>query len=547
MNKLTINGGRRRACAGAFLGMTGLGFVAFMAALAGLGNAVVRAEAPALPLISGVFTEHMVLQRDKAVPVWGWTRAGETVTVEFGPQKKTVVAGPDGKWMVKLDPMPASDESRDMIVTTHNPELTTRIADVVVGEVWLASGQSNMAYSFRAWVLNNTAELASATDPLVRQFTLLPKRGLEKPALVPAQGQWHPCTSEMLLKHEDSAVAYFFARELRQRLNVPVGIINASCGGTSIETWTSAEAQAGVPELREMAAEWANKLPEWEAYEQQFTQWRQASTKARAAGEVAPEQPQPPAGARAPHYIPGHFFNGMISPLIPYGLRGVIWYQGEANSFEVRQALLYRRQMELLIGDWRSRWGEELPFAWVQLPNCRRGPGWPLLREAQLQALAIPQTGMAIAIDVGESKDVHPKNKQEVARRLGLWALGKVYGMKVAAASGPLPIRHEIRGGIVEIVFTHADGGLQANGGELTGFLIAGADRKWKVGTARIEGDKVVVSSPEAKTPVAVRYAWEDDPKCNLQNSAGLPASPFRTDDWNDYFAKQQNQKRTDQ
>ena len=549
MKKMTIDGGRQRACFGAILEMAGLGFAVVFAVLAGLGNSVAGTEAQKLPLISGVFTDHMVLQREKPVPVWGWGRAGESITVEFGPQKKTVLAGPDGKWMAKLDPMPASDESREMVVTTSDPKITTRIADVVVGEVWLASGQSNMAWSFKPehGVLNNAAELASATDPLVRQFTLLPKRGLNEPAISPAQGRWHPCNGETMLKNEDSAVAYFFARDLRQRLNVPVGMINASCGGTSIETWTSSEAQARVPELREMAAGWAEKLPEWEAYEQQFAQWRQASEKARAAGEVAPDKPQRPAGQMATHYIPGHFFNGMIAPLIPYGLRGVIWYQGEANSFEVRQASLYRRQMELLIGDWRSRWGEELPFAWVQLPNCRRGAGWPLLREAQLQALAIPQTGMAIAIDVGESKDVHPKNKQEVARRLGLWALGNIYGLKGAPTSGPLPARHEIRDDTVAIVFTHADGGLQANGGDLTGFLIAGADRKWKPGTARIEGDKVLVSSPEVKTPVAVRYAWEDDPQCNLQNSGGLPASPFRTDDWDDHFAKQQNQKRTDQ
>ena len=229
---------------------------------------------------------------------------------------------------------------------------------------------------------------------------------------------------------------------------------------------------------------------------------------------------------------PGGLFNGKIAPLIPYALGGVVWYQGEANT-RGGGGDDYSHQLPLLVTDWRSRWNDELPFAWVQLPNfVRPGEGWPRVREAMLKTLSLPRTGMAIAIDIGDPKNIHPKNKQEVGHRLALWALGDVYGRKVAATSGPLPAKHEVKGADVVVSFTHTNGGLAAKGGEVKGFVIAGEDRAWKPATARIEGDKVIVSSAEVKVPVAVRYAWEDNPECNLANGAGLPASPFRTDDW---------------
>ena len=229
---------------------------------------------------------------------------------------------------------------------------------------------------------------------------------------------------------------------------------------------------------------------------------------------------------------PGGLFLGKIAPLIPFAMRGVVWYQGEANS-QPGKGYLYRYQLPLLVSDWRQRWGEELPFAWVQLPNYQRdGEDWMLVREAMLKTLRLPRTGMAITVDIGESKDIHPKNKQDVGRRLARWALGDVYGHKETATSGPLPAGHEVHGADIVLSFTHCDGGLQAKGGELTGFVIAGADRQWKPATARIEGDQVIVSHPDVKQPVAVRYAWETNPTCNLFNGHGLPASPFRTDDW---------------
>jgi len=210
----------------------------------------------------------------------------------------------------------------------------------------------------------------------------------------------------------------------------------------------------------------------------------------------------------------------------------VVWYQGEANSTFGR-GVLYQVQLPLLVNDWRSHWDDELPFGWVQLPNFgRTDDDWMLVREAQFKTLRLPRTGMAITVDIGETASIHPKNKQEVGRRLSLWALGEVYGQKVAAVSGPLPAGHEVRGAEIVLTFTHADGGLQGKGGELKGFVIAGEDRQWKPALARVESDKVIVSSPDVKKPVAIRYAWAGDPGCNLFNGAGLPASPFRTDDW---------------
>lgn len=227
----------------------------------------------------------------------------------------------------------------------------------------------------------------------------------------------------------------------------------------------------------------------------------------------------------------GGLFNGMIAPLIPYAVRGIAWYQGESNAHPDRTRF-YETQLRLLVRDMRERWDTELPFVWVQMPNLNKKMPWPEIREAQLKCLDLPNTGMAITIDAGESKDTHPKDKQIVGHRLAQWALGHVYGEKVPSISGPLPAHHEIRGSQIIVHFHHADGGLMSKGGELKGFLTAGANRAWKPATARIEGDTVVIASPQVSKPVAVRYAWASDPVCNLFNAAGLPASPFRTDDW---------------
>jgi sialate O-acetylesterase len=315
-----------------------------------------------------------------------------------------------------------------------------------------------------------------------------------------------------------------------------VGLINSSVGGTPIESWIAPEVQQAAPELRAFfdgAATAAPTVAPEEArkkYEADLARWEAATKAAKAKKAKAPRKPQDPAVTMARKGNVGGLFNGKIAPLIPYAIRGALWYQGEANSTPPK-APFYEAQLRLLVTDWRARWGEELPFAWVQLPNFG-GPGrdWPTVREAMLRATSLPKTGMAITIDIGEEKDIHPKNKQEVGRRLSLWALGTVYGRVVPATSGPLTAGHHVSGREIIVRFTHTHGGLVARGGPLQGFVLAGRDGQWRPAQARIEGDKVIVSSPEVIQPVAVRYAWENFPTCNLFNGAGLPASPFRTD-----------------
>lgn len=439
--------------------------------------------------LAAVLSDHMVLQRDKPVPVWGWADAGERITVEFAGQKKDTIADASGKWQVKLDPMTASAESRTLIVQSGKPERKLEVADVLVGEVWLGSGQSNMAMRVSG-ALNFKSEQSTANFPLIRGFNEGSKSSAKPQA--DAIGKWTVCSPETVGAF--SATLYFFCRELQRELNVPVGLINSSVGGTPIESWVAAELQ----------------------------QPKRKIAKGPAGKPAAAEGKNPLGG----------LFNGKIAPLVPYALRGVLWYQGEANTHPGKPRF-YQDQLALLVTDWRKRWNEELPFAWVQLPNFNRpGEGWSLVREAMLKSLSLPKTGMAITVDIGEANNIHPKNKQEVGRRLSLWALGTVYDRKVPATSGPLPAGHEIKDNKVIVRFKHTNGGLVAKDSELTGFSIAGEDKQWKPAQATIDGDQVIVSSAEVTKPVAVRYAWASVAICNLFNGAGLPASPFRTDTW---------------
>ncbi len=474
--------------------------------------------------LPAIFADHMVLQRDARVPVWGTADAGAVVTVEFAGQKKSATAAPDGRWRVDLEPLAVSATPRDLVVTavlkakTENQKFT----DVLVGEVWLGSGQSNMAMTVNR-SKDFEAERAAANFPLIRHFK--EDSPNSESAQSTGKGRWLVTTPDTVAGY--SAALYFFGRELHQTLRVPVGLINSSVGGTPIEAWIAADVQRNDPALQAAIA----ALP---------PSATAAPTPPPAAPKAAssekqknaPKRASKTAKATAPRSSTGGLYNGKISPLIPYAIRGALWYQGEANSTPAK-APLYAHQLPLLIRDWRARWGYDFPFAWVQLPNFTgAGRDWPLVREAMLKTLALPKTGMAIAIDVGEANDIHPKNKQAVGHRLAQWALGTVYAQKVPATSGPLPAGHEIRGREIVLRFKHTDGGLVAQGGPLTGFIVAGADHIWRPAQARLVGNTVVVSSPEVAAPVAARYAWENLPTCNLFNAAGLPASPFRTDDW---------------
>ena len=482
--------------------------------------------------LAAPISDHMVLQREKPVAVWGWADAGESVTVAFAGQSKSATADADGKWMLKLDALTASAEPRSLVVTGKDGH-KIEVKDVLVGEVWLGSGQSNMAMTVQSANHFPTVK-ARAKQPLIRHY-----RETSTHSATPAaegKGLWQECTPETVGGF--SAVLYFFGRELHTDLGVPVGLINTSVGGTPIESWVSAETQSSDPETK---ANFDAKMKDYlafdeakapELFKRQTANWKAAVAKAKANGTpfVTPA-PKDPLAMRKLKGGPAGLFNAKVVNLVPYTLRGMLWYQGEGNAGNPG---LYQKQLSQLITSWRTLWNDEVPFAWVQLPNYTSpGEGWPRIRESMMKTLELPKTGMAITIDIGDIKNIHPTNKQDVGKRLSYWALGTVYGKSVPAISGPLPAGSSISGNAVTVTFKHTNGGLKSmDGGALKGFLIAGADQQWKTAEAKIVGDTVVVSSAEVAQPAAVRYAWKDWPEYSLANGAGLPASPFRTDDW---------------
>lgn len=475
-----------------------------------------------------LFAENAVFQCEKAVPVWGWADKGEEITVTFAGQSKSAKADDEGKWMVKLDPMKASATPGTLTVKGTNV-LTAQ--NVLVGEVWLGSGQSNMAMTVHR-AKDFEKEKQAAELPEIRMFTV--KSGPADEPQGTCEGQWLVCSPDTVAAF--SATAFFFGREIHRELKVPVGLINSSVGGTPIDSWVSAEAQRASAELKPLFAALEAGEKEFDPavsqaqYDRQLERWEALAKQARVEGKPVPRRPQNPLETRKRKGNIGGLYNGKIAPLAPYALRGVLWYQGEANT-TAQKAPYYQYHLPLLVNGWRKVWGEELPFAWVQLPNfIGRGEGWCLVREAMLKTLKLPKTGMAVTIDVGDPKDIHPKNKQAVGQRLALWALSNVYGKK-QEFSGPMLAGHEVDNGKVVLSFTRAEG-LTARDGALKEFVIAGEDRQWKPAKAEIVDGKVQVSSPEVPVPVAVRYAWVDNCQATLFNGAGLPASPFRTDDW---------------
>ncbi len=478
----------------------------------------------------------MVLQREKPVAVWGWADAGETVIVDFGGQSKTGIADADGKWSLKLDALKASAESRALTVTGKDGR-KVEVKDVLVGEVWFGAGQSNMAMGVGS-ASNFEAEKAAANFPLIRYYG--ESSGPAEKPQVEGKGSWQECTPANVGRF--SATLYFFGREIHRETGVPVGLVCAAVGATHIESWVSAEAQSSDSETK---AEYEDQFKGWGSfddaklkaeYPKKLAAWKLAVESGKAQIKDKPWTPEATIAHIKRKGPPAGLYNGKVFSLAPFTLRGILWYQGESNTGLPRpsQPHLYRKQLSQLVTSWRALWNDEVPFAWVQLPNFTApGEGWPRVREAMLQALELPKTGMAITIDIGDAKNIHPANKQEVGRRLALWALGTVYGKDVPAISGPLPAGSSVSGNAITVCFKHANGGLKTkDSGPVKGFQIAGADRQWKPAVARIDGDKVIVTSPDITLPVAVRYAWLDNPDCNLYNGAGLPASPFRTDDW---------------
>ncbi|MBI5773351.1 MAG: sialate O-acetylesterase [Verrucomicrobia bacterium] len=488
--------------------------------------------------LPAIFSDNLVLQSGTNVPVWGRAIPGEEVTVQFAGQTKTAITDSRGKWLVRLDPLPVIRTAGELTVTSDDPLATVpirKVKNVVVGEVWLGSGQSNMAMPVNH-AENFTQEMLAANWPLIRMFNVT------SPSAATAQddcaGRWIVCTPGAVGSF--SAVLYFFGREIHPVIDAPVGLINSSLGGSLIEQWTSAEAQAASAELRPYIQaqlkdpDKGGAEADRKKYELDLGRWAEESRRARAESKPAPAKPAHPLEARLGTVKYGGLFNGKIAPLTSFALRGIIWYQGEQNAAQGNtKAAYYQYQLPLIVQDWRARWGWQVPFATVQLPNFETIiDGRPLVREAALKSLSLPQTGMAITIDIGEANNNHPKYKQELGRRLSLWALATIYDRGITEFSGPLPAGQVIRGGEIELNFTHTEGGLVAKEGPLTGFFIAGANKQWKPAQARIAGKTVIVSSTEVPAPVAVRYAWTNNPTCNLVNGTGLPASPFRTDNW---------------
>lgn len=475
--------------------------------------------------LARLFSDHAVLQREKDVPVWGWAKAGEKVQATLAGQSADAIAGNDGRWMLRFTGLKAGGP-HELFVKGDGASLTVK--DVLVGEVWLGSGQSNMAMTVNR--SNDYAkEQQAAKFPQIRMFTV--GGGITKNPAADCSGKWVICSPETVGGF--SATAYFFGREIHQSVKVPVGLINSSVGGTPIESWVDAEAQKAVPELEPLHKHLRNApfdaAKATSDYEKEKAAWLVKAKEAKAQGKPTPRAPRDPVALHERKSDIGGLFNGKIAPLIPYAVRGFLWYQGEANSVPER-APYYRHMLGLLVKDWRQRWGgTDLPFAWVQLPNFEsRGEGWCRVREAMFENLSLPHTGMAVTIDIGDPKDVHPRNKQDVGKRLAQWALGSVYGHEVAI-SGPRYVKHEIIGPHVVVKMSHADGGLVGKH-DLKGFVICGEDRNWQPAEVKIDGHKLFISSPAVPKPVAVRYAWAEVPVVSLWNGAGLPASPFRTD-----------------
>jgi sialate O-acetylesterase len=460
--------------------------------------------------LPSLISDHMVLQQGVPARIWGAADPGEAVKVEFQGQTVETKAGANGKWEAWLRPLTVAGPL-DLTVNGAT------IHDVLVGEVWLGSGQSNMEFVM-ANTNNHEEEIAAANFPLIHLFHV--KKVVADQPADDVTGVWQVCSPETVRRF--SAVEYFFGRHLHRALRVPMGLIESDWGGTPAQSWTSREALEADPALQFIRDAWQRVLENYPAAKQRYDE-QVAATKPPARPPSAPQGPGHPN-------TPAGLYNGMIAPLVPYAIRGVVWYQGEANASEAH-AYRYRRLFADMIEDWRNRWGEgDFPFLFVQLANFKSNQWWPVLRESQTETLRLRNTGMALAIDIGESKDIHPKNKQEVGRRLAMAALHVAYG-QAGEFSGPMFRQAVPEGGRMRVYFTHA-AGLQAKGaGEIAGFTIAGADGKFVPAEARVDGDTVVVSSAEVAEPAAVRYAWADDPVCNLVNQAGLPAVPFRSDE----------------
>lgn len=526
----------------------------------------------------GLFGDHMVLQQDTRIPVWGWADPGEKVAVTLGSASAVTSAGPDGRWRVELPPSGTQTKPQTLRIEGTN---TLTYSDVLVGDVWVCSGQSNMEFGIHLVSKNEVLPEEVRLFHVTKSASLTP---LDNTTFVPAEvgrdtlsGHWQK-TLETGSWSGFSAVGYLFAKELNERTGRPIGMIGAYWGGTGAQSWTDLPFLKKNPALKVYTDEfeklsdarkatlpfvWADYVRDdmkwdrevWsgpENYAGTHADWQKAVTAAKAAGQPVPPVPTP---SRPKPSVPGSvgsptvLYNGMINPLTSYAIKGAIWYQGEANVYH---AQIYDQLLTALITSWRAHWDRgDFPFLFVQLPGFDPDRGsadslrnnWAVMRESQAKVLALPNTGMATAIDVGAEKNIHPWDKFSVAHRLALVARHRVYGEAVPS-SGPVYDHMTVEGDRIRVTFKSVEGGLIISAppalpgqppkpvpSALTAFEIAGTDEKWMPATAVIDGNTVIVSSPEVPLPVAVRYAFSNLPECSLYNKAGLPAYPFRTTD----------------
>ena len=484
-----------------------------------------------LPRVIG---SNMVLQRDMQVPIWGWASAGEEITVTLNTEplfSTTAVADAEGNWQVKLPAMSAGGPYTLRVTGENTLELT----NVLFGEVWVCSGQSNMQWSVRA-SKDSEAEIAAGNYPNIRLFYVprIPAGLLQKDV----EADWYETTPETITNF--SAVAYYFGRKLYKNLDVPIGLINTSWGGTRIEPWTPPVGFTSVPTLETISKEieeaHTNYREQLQEKMKEVEAWIAETREALETGALLTRMPENRHPLRH-QGRPTGLYNGMVHPLVPYAIRGALWYQGESN---LRDGMLYHEKMKALINGWREVWGQgDFPFYFVQLAPFNYGgrdvtPFFlPQIWEAQAATLALPNTGMAVTTDIGNLTDIHPRNKQEVGRRLALWALAKTYGRDDVTHSGPLYKSMEVEGNAIRLIFDAVGSGLMSRDEKpLTWFEIAGEDKQFVEAKAMIDGDTVVVSSDAVANPVAVRFGWHQSAEPNFVNKEGLPASPFRTDSW---------------
>lgn len=504
-----------------------------------------QSSLPADVTLPHFFSDHMVLQRERAAAIWGTAKPDAVVSVSFKGKTAKTSADAQGRWRVGIETGAADAQGANLVINAGDDSLT--IQDVLVGEVWMASGQSNMAFTMNR-VPAYEGLIAKSDHPQIRMFNAPTVTAVEPQTDI--DGTWTLCSPSTVPGY--SAVAFFFARKLHLELGVPIGVIKNAWGGKPVETFTSREALNTLPGTQALVDAVMKADAEYDAakakvaYRARLDQWEAAAAERRKQpaekrGRLArkPTLPKRPLNTEGK---PGVLFNSMIHPFVGYTMRGAIWYQGEANAKP--GAVRYDHTLPLMIRDWRSRWEDDFSFIFVQLANFREAstaPGtpdsWALLQDRMRLILeTTPKTGMAIINDVGEAKDIHPKNKKDPGERLALWALAKDYGRDIVY-SGPLLKSSQAKDGGMRITFDQAGTGLKTRDGKsLQRFEIAGSDRVWHWGEATIDGkDSVIVKSPEVSEPVAVRYAWASNPTgANLVNSEGLPTSIFRTDDWDD-------------